>query len=152
MKTSDRPRHLVSALLVMIFLVSASCSAGAELPTVYVGEHPFRLEIAATPEERATGLMFREELDPDQGMLFVFPESAPRSFWMKNTPLPLSIAYIAADGTILEIYDMEPHSLEPVRSRFPAKYALEVNQGRFRELGIDRGTVIDLTKVPAASR
>ncbi|TVR70442.1 MAG: DUF192 domain-containing protein [Spirochaetaceae bacterium] len=117
-----------------------------------VGDHPFRVELAVTVEDRARGLMFREDLAPDQAMLFVFPDSAPRSFWMKDTPLPLSIAFISAAGVILEMYDMEPLSLDPVRSRFPARFALEVNQGRFTELGIAPGDRIELEKLPPALR
>lgn len=88
--------------------------------------------------------MHREELDPNAGMLFVFDSEELRSFWMKNTPLPLSIAFIDGDGRILEIYDMEPFSLAPVPSRFPARYALEVNQGRFSELEIRPGDRVEI--------
>ncbi len=113
-----------------------------------MGDHLFTVELARTPEEREQGLMFRQSLGADAGMLFVFDESAIRSFWMKNTTIPLSIAYIDATGRILEIHDMEPLSLEPVRSRYPARYALEVNRGRFVEVGIAPGSVVDLTVLP----
>lgn len=119
---------------------------------MHVGDHPFRVELAVTEEQRARGLMFREDLAPEEGMLFVFPDSALRSFWMKDTPLPLSIAFISRAGVILEIHDMEPFSLEPVRSRYPARYALEVNRGRFSELGITPGDLIELEKLPAQLR
>jgi len=92
--------------------------------------------------------MFREELGPDNGMLFVFPDSQVRSFWMKDTSVPLSIAYISARGRILEIRSMAPYSEEPVRSRFPARYALEVNQNRFSEVGVTEGDEIDLSVLP----
>jgi uncharacterized membrane protein (UPF0127 family) len=92
--------------------------------------------------------MNRDELAPGRGLLFVFPEAAPRSFWMKNTRIPLSIAYINSRGEILEIRDMEPLSLDPVPSRYPAKYALEVNRGRFGQLGITAGTVVELADLP----
>ncbi|WP_234969010.1 DUF192 domain-containing protein [Alkalispirochaeta americana] len=122
-----------------------SCSSG-EPPRVAldVGGHTFQVELAETEETRARGLMFRENLEPDQGMLFVFPDSSIRAFWMKDTPLPLSIAYISAQGVILEIRHMEPFSLEPVQSRYPLRFALEVNQGRFEELGISPGDRVDL--------
>ncbi len=93
------------------------------------------VEIADTAAERRAGLMFREELGEDQGMLFVFPGEQILSFWMKNTQIPLSIAYLDADGVILGIHDMEPFSTESISSRVPALYALEVNQGTFERLG-----------------
>lgn len=116
-----------------------------ELP---VGGHIFTVELAQTAAQREQGLMFRQELPADSGMLFIFEESAPRAFWMRNTYIPLSIAYIDARGRILEIYDMKPLSEALVRSRSPAKYALEVNQGRFAEVGVSRGDVLDLSVLP----
>ena len=134
--------------IICVFVILAACADGIERTTITVGGHRFAVEIADTPEEREQGLMFREALDADHGMVFIFPDERPRSFWMRNTPLPLSIAYIDAQGIILEIHDMEPFSLEPVRSRFPARYALEVNRGRFRELGIEPGDRVDLSALP----
>ncbi len=150
-RRSTRSTWSISVLLVVLFTVSA-CADDQETVILRVGEHPFRVELAVTDEERQRGLMFRRELEPDAGMLFVFEESALRTFWIKDTPLSLSIAYIDARGRILEIHDMEPHSLTPVRSRYPARYALEVNQGRFRELGIRPGDRIDLDALPRALR
>lgn len=132
----------VASLVILVFL--SGCSAD-EMVALPVGDHTFQVEIANTPELRERGLMFRSELDPDAGMLFVFDNDRPRSFWMKNTVIPLSIAYISANGRILEIHDMEPQSLTPVRSRYPARYALEVNRGRFSEVGVAVGDTVDLT-------
>lgn len=126
-----------------ILLLAGGCTREVQAELVIDG-HRFTVEIADTPELRQQGLMFRDELAPDAGMLFVFPDARTRSFWMKDTSIPLSIAYIAADGRILEMYDMEPFSLQPVRSRFPARFALEVNQGRFKELGIEPGDRVQL--------
>lgn len=137
----------MKALLTATLVLFISSCAGANTVDLPVGDHVFRVEIADTAESRQRGLMFRTELAPDEGMLFVFPESRPRSFWMKDTEIPLSIAYIAADGRILEIHDMEPFSLSPVRSRYPARYALEVNRGRFAEVGVRVGDVVDLSAV-----
>ncbi len=75
--------------------------------------------------------MFRQELEPDSGMLFIFPESAQRSFWMKNTNIPLSIAYVNENNEILNIEDMTPHDTNGVRSQGKAKCAIETNRGRF---------------------
>jgi uncharacterized protein len=97
------------------------------------------VEVADEPQSRSRGLMERTELGEREGMLFVFESSEPRSFWMKDTPLPLSIAYVDERWVIREIHAMEPGSLEPVPSRHPARYALEVNRGAFERLGIDVG-------------
>ncbi|MFW5694564.1 MAG: DUF192 domain-containing protein [Alkalispirochaeta sp.] len=154
MSFSRRARSPISAglrrtgLVVTLLMASLTGCAGDETVELPVGDHTFDVEIADTEERRRQGLMFREELGPDEGMLFVFPDSQTRSFWMKDTPLPLSIAYISARGTILEIHDMEPYSEEPVRSRFPARYALEVNQGRFAEVGVTEGDDVDLSVLP----
>lgn len=142
-----RPILLIS--VVLLFGSAVACSGNDDrLVELRVGEHTFSVAIADEPEERQRGLMFRRDIGADEGMLFVFPDVAPRSFWMKDTPTPLSIAYIAPSGEILEIYDMEPLSRTPVRSRYAAKYALEVNQGRFEELGIESGTMIDVEALP----
>lgn len=127
---------------------STRLSSELEIVDLPVGGHIFTVELAQTAAQREQGLMFRRELPADGGMLFMFEESAPRAFWMRNTYVPLSIAYIDARGRILEIYDMEPLSEALVRSRSPAKYALEVNQGRFSEVGVSRGDVLDLSVLP----
>jgi uncharacterized membrane protein (UPF0127 family) len=86
--------------------------------------------------------MWRRSLAEGEGMLFVFDRDQILSFWMKNTIIPLSIAYIAADGRILEIHDMEPRNLSPVQSGRSARYALEVNRGWFTRMGITAGDVL----------
>lgn len=129
----------LGTLLVAALAVLVACDASGELYGVTVGGVRLEVEVADTAETRARGLMERTELGEREGMLFVFPSSEPRSFWMKNTPLPLSIAYIDEAFTIREIHDMEALSLEPVPSRHPARYALELNQGAFERLGIGVG-------------
>jgi uncharacterized membrane protein (UPF0127 family) len=104
-----------------------------------------RAEIARSAAERETGLMFRESLADGEGMLFVFEKDEMLSFWMKNTLIPLSIAYISYNGRILEIRDMRPRDLSPVRSSRSARYALEVPQGWFERAGIRPGDVLDLS-------
>jgi uncharacterized membrane protein (UPF0127 family) len=103
---------------------------------------PIVAEIARTDEQRERGLMWRQTLAAGEGMLFVFERDRILSFWMKNTLLPLSIAYIAYDGRILEIHDMEPRSQVPVQSGRSARYALEVPQGWFTRMGIKSGDVV----------
>jgi len=139
-----KKRPLLTLLVVLLLTGIVSCARSDGLVTVTVGDAKFRVEVARTPEERQTGLMYRQTLAPQHGMLFVFPEEAPRTFWMKNTPIPLSIAYISRDGIIQSIQQMTPNSEMPVPSRLPAKYALEVNQGEFRELGISPGAQVML--------
>ena len=103
-----------------------------------------KTEIARTDEERSTGLMHREKLADGEGMLFVFARDEVLSFWMKNTLIPLSIAFISSDGKIIEIRDMVPNSLETVRSSRSVRYALEVPQGWFARAGINPGDTLIL--------
>jgi uncharacterized membrane protein (UPF0127 family) len=98
-----------------------------------------KAEIALTQAQREQGLMYRKELKDGEGMLFVFESDQILSFWMKNTLLPLSIAYISYDGRILEIYDLQPGNLIPVMSSRSVRYALEVPQGWFNRAGIGVG-------------
>ena len=107
--------------------------------TLRIGDHRFQVEIADSPEERRRGLMNRQSLPPRHGMFFVFEQERQVAFWMKDTPLPLSVAYIDSDGIILEIHDLQPYSLRSVASAMPIRYALELNQGEFAELGIGVG-------------
>jgi uncharacterized membrane protein (UPF0127 family) len=97
------------------------------------------VEIADTPAKRETGLMGRSALAPNAGMLFVFGQDQPLSFWMKNTLIPLSIAFMDSRGRIVDIQDMQPLDQTPHDSAAPAKYALEVNQGFFAAQGIQVG-------------
>lgn len=102
------------------------------------------VETADDDAERAQGLMFRESLGENCGMIFVFDEEEPLSFWMRNTLVPLSIAYIDADGGIVSIHDMEPLDETSVPSESPAQYALEVNQGFFEENSVEAGDEVEL--------
>jgi uncharacterized membrane protein (UPF0127 family) len=99
-------------------------------------------EIARSDEQRSRGLMGRKSLADGEGMLFVFETDRILSFWMKNTLLPLSIAYISHDGRILEIHDMEAQSTRPVQSARSARYALEVPQGWFARSRVGPGDVV----------
>lgn len=113
--------------------------------TVRAGDtvHRFLVEVAATDRERSRGLMFREEMAADHGMLFIFDKEGERYFWMKNTPLPLDIIYIGANGAIVSIAaDTVPFSEKVIPSVGPAKYVLELNAGKAAELGIDVGNEV----------
>ena len=127
-----------AVVLALLFLFVGCNEAQERYPLTIAGER-LLVEVADTPETRQTGLMHRTELGERHGMLFVFEESAHRTFWMKDTLVPLSIAYIDERWTIREILGMEPLSLEPVPSRDPVRYALEVNRDTFDRLGIAAG-------------
>jgi uncharacterized protein len=103
------------------------------------GDHCLQVYVARSAEERAQGLMHRREMAPDEGMLFVCGTRKILSFWMKDTPLPLSIAFLREDGTVLKIADLEPHDLEGESSEHPVRFVLEVNQGWFEERGLGPG-------------
>lgn len=102
--------------------------------------HRFTVEVARTEAEQARGLMFRESLAPDAGMLFPFPRPRPATFWMKNTLIPLDMIFIRADGTIARIaVNTTPYSLDPVGVGEPVTAVLEIAGGRSVELGIEEG-------------
>ena len=111
------------------------------LPRVQLtaGEHQIQVYVARSDEERALGLMHRRELPADEGMLFMCDRRGVQKFWMKDTPLPLSIAFLREDGTILRIADLEPHDLRSESSVHAVRFVLEVNQGWFAERGIGPG-------------
>ena len=108
------------------------------------GRVTITVEIARTSAQQQQGLMYRKEIKDGEGMLFVNETDRIVSFWMKNTLVPLSIAFIAADGRILEIYDLEPGNLNPVSSSRSIRYALEVPQGWFGRAGITVGDRLEL--------
>lgn len=124
--------------------LALGCGPKTLLPTtsLSLGEVSITVEVADTPSERHNGLMFREAIGADAGMLFVYPDPQPRSFWMENTTIPLSIAYLDAQGVILNIEDMRPLTRDGVRSSGPALYALEMNRGWFESNQIKPGQTV----------
>ncbi len=104
------------------------------------GMHRLDVQVAATPDQRQTGLMFRREMPQHEGMIFVFEQPAQQCFWMKNTLLPLSAAFVADDGTIVNIEDMAPQTLDSHCSAKPVRYVLEMNKGWFVKKGIKPGS------------
>jgi len=136
--------RLVLSLLLALAIgggASAQTEAQPKLPTVdlQAGMHNIRAEVARTALQTQTGMMFRKEMAAHEGMLFVFDSLAARCFWMKNTPLPLTIAYIAEDGAIVDLIDMQPYSDRTHCSSQPVRFALEMNQGWFAKRGIKPG-------------
>jgi uncharacterized protein len=132
-------------LFLICLLASAPTSLAEELPTIHlsVKGHPVIAEVAATQQVRTTGLMHRFSLQPGHGMLFVFSTPQPLAFWMRNTFIPLSIAFIGRDGKILNIEDMSPQTDTPHPSRGPAQYALEMKKGWFAERGVGAGDRVE---------
>ena len=104
------------------------------------GMHQIDAQIAVSPEQRQIGLMMRKDMPQHEGMLFVFEQAGKQCFWMKNTLLPLTSAFIEDDGTIVNLVDMKPHSLEAHCSDKPVRYVLEMNQGWFMKKGIKPGS------------
>lgn len=119
----------------------ATYAQAAQLPVarLAIGTHHLTAEVAATDATRSRGLMFRDALAHNHGMLFVFDREDAPCFWMKNTLIPLSIAFIDRQGYIINIADMQPHSETPHCPVAPALYALEMTQGWFAERGIGPG-------------
>ena len=106
--------------------------------------HDFRVEVARTPQQQAQGLMFRTAMEPDEGMVFVFPNAQMRSFWMKNTVLSLDILFIGPDRRVINVAaNTTPYSERSIPSAAPAVAVLELNAGRARELGIVAGSQVD---------
>ena len=131
--------------LALAFALAASAALAQEpqtnLPRVKLsaGMHQIDAQVASTMEQRMTGLMHRKEMPQHEGMLFVFESPAQQCFWMKNTLLPLSIAFLADDGTIVNLSEMKPQSLDSHCSARPVRYVLEMNTGWFSKKGIKAG-------------
>ena len=126
-----------AVLLLMMLLPSAAMAQ--PMLELRVGEAVLQAEYAVTAAERARGLMHRTELPADRGMLFRFDEVRPHCLWMKNTPLPLSAAFMDEQGRIVDLIELEPLSTQIRCSKAPARYALEVNRGWFVKHGIGVG-------------
>lgn len=136
--------RVLMAFALVALAPSPAMAQAMLLPTaqLVVGSHDVDVEVAATEASRSFGLMQRQSLPPDHGMLFVFEEVGQPCFWMKNTPLPLSIAFINAQGVIVNIADMQAHSLDSHCPTGPVIYALEMEQGWFRQHQVKAGTSV----------
>jgi uncharacterized membrane protein (UPF0127 family) len=134
-------RRLLAGLLLACCLPAGAQEGPQTLPTIRLnaGIHNIQAMVAQTPDQRATGLMFRSTMGSNEGMLFVFEAPAKQCFWMKNTLLPLSAAFVSDNGTIVNIEDMKPHALDSHCSAQPVRYVLEMNQGWFAKRGIKPG-------------
>ena len=141
--------HLLPALRAVVCLglaITSHLPAAAQAPQLNLprvnlsaGMHQIDAQVAQGPEQRATGLMWRKEMPQHEGMLFVFEQPSVQCFWMKNTFLPLSTAFVADDGAIVNIAEMQPQTTHSHCSTRPVRYVLEMNQGWFAKKGIAPG-------------
>jgi uncharacterized membrane protein (UPF0127 family) len=129
------------AFALAAFAAAAQDQPQTDLPRVKItaGMHIIDAQVAAQPDQRMTGLMHRKEMPQHEGMLFVFEAPTQQCFWMKNTLLPLSVAFVADDGTIVNIEDMAPQTLDSHCSTKPVRYVLEMNKGWFAKRGVKPG-------------
>jgi hypothetical protein len=134
---------LLSGLILAVLARPVRAQDGPQprLPTIELtaGMHVIHAELAISPREQATGMMFRREMDGNDGMLFVNDDLGLRCFWMRNTLIPLTIAFVADDGTIVNTADMEARSDASHCSARPVRYALEMRQGWFAKRGLKAG-------------
>lgn len=139
-------KRLFTRLICLFFLLSGPAwpqeAPQLQLPRIGLsaGMHLIQAQVAATPQERAVGLMFRKDMPVNEGMLFAFEQPSVQCFWMKNTLLPLTAAFVADDGTILNLANMQPQSLDSHCSAKPVRYVLEMHQGWFDKRGIKAGS------------
>jgi uncharacterized protein len=139
-------KFLAAALASLVIAATALPAAAQDQPqmqlprvTLSVGMHQIDAQVAQTFDQRMTGLMFRKEMPQHEGMLFVFEEPTVQCFWMRNTFLPLTAAFIADDGTVVNLADMKPLALDSHCSAKPVRFVLEMNQGWFAKKGIKPG-------------
>jgi uncharacterized membrane protein (UPF0127 family) len=141
-------RHLRTALITLFAAVSLCASAQEGMPTgpqhlpvigLSAGMHLIKAEIAQTPREHAIGLMFRTEMGTNEGMLFAFPQAGKQCFWMKNTLIPLAVAFVDDQGVITNVDEMQPQTENPHCSTKPVRFVLEMNKGWFSKRGIKAG-------------
>lgn len=142
----------VAATLVAVSLPLAACSDESKL-TIHSadGDHTFSIEIVDTAESRAQGLMYRQELAPDAGMLFDFLDDREVSFWMRNTFIPLDMLFITGEGVVKNIHvNARPHDPTGIPSDGPVQFVLEIPGGRSVELGIEAGDTVTHPRITAA--
>jgi len=136
----------VAGLLVLASAFVAACSADENRAVLHTesGEHAFTVELATTPSARSEGLMFRQELADNAGMLFDFKEEREVSFWMRNTYIPLDMLFIAADGEVMKIHaNARPHDPTSIPSNHPVRFVLEIPGGRAEEIGARAGDTLE---------
>jgi uncharacterized membrane protein (UPF0127 family) len=143
---NSRMKKITNALAALA-LSAAFGSAAAQAPqldlprvALSAGMHRIDAQVAQTPAQRSTGLMYRKEMPQHEGMLFIFEYPSQQCFWMQNTYLPLTAAFLEDDGTIVNLADMKPRTTDSHCSAKPVRYVLEMNQGWFAKKGLKAGT------------
>jgi len=140
---NDRLARRAGAIAVLCLAALASAQEGPQkLAQVRLnaGIHNINAELASTPQQREIGLMFRTAMPANDGMLFAFEQPAQQCFWMRNTLIPLSVAFIGDDGSVVNIDDMKPQTLDSHCSAKPVRFVLEMNEGWFAKRGIKAGS------------
>ena len=136
-------RFMASIALAALAQATAAQAqdAAQSLPSIKLsaGIHAIEAQLARTPQQREIGLMFRKTMGPNQGMLFAFEQPSQQCFWMKNTLLPLAVAFVGDDGAIVNIDTMKPQTLDSHCSSAPVRFVLEMNDGWFAKRGIEAG-------------
>jgi uncharacterized protein len=142
-RVASLQRHFLILACALLLPWSA---VGQEAPqldlprlTLQAGMHRVDTQVALEPEQRSVGLMYRKDMPQHEGMLFVFEQASVQCFWMKNTVLPLTAAFVADDGSIVNLADMKPQTIDSHCSAKPVRYVLEMNQGWFARKGIKPG-------------
>ena len=126
--------------LLLAFLAAPALAQGLPVVQLSAGMYLIRAEVAADFGSRAQGLMYRKQMASNAGMLFIFDQPGEQCMWMKNTLIPLSVAFLDDEGRIINVEDMAPQTLDSHCARRPARYALEMNSGWFSARGINPGT------------
>ena len=137
--------HLLRSLILLLCCLTAAAQAPqTQLPRIKLqaGMYQIDAQVASTPDQRAVGLMYRQDMPQHEGMLFVFEEPQILCFWMKNTLMPLTAAFIADDGAIVNLADMKPQTTDSHCSTKPVRYVLEMKQGWFAQKQIKKGFVL----------
>ncbi len=153
-------RRFLSLFAVAAFALLTGCGNAEKKPVelktvedrfpIKVGQHVVQMQLALLPAETEKGLMYRQTMGADEGMIFVFDRPQQMSFWMRNCALPLDIGYFDSDGKLKDIYPMYPHDERPVQSMGVRQFALEMNQGWYRKNGLQPGDAIDLAALAEA--
>lgn len=139
MKTIYAAIFLAASLLTGTAIAQDSPQMDLQRVKITAGMHLINAQVAQTPDQRQTGLMFRKEMPQSEGMVFVFEQPSQQCFWMKNTLLPLTAAFVADDGTIVNLEDMKPQTTDSHCSLKPVRFVLEMNQGWFVKKGLKAG-------------
>lgn len=138
-----RFKYLLITLLLTATTATAQTPQSLKTAELRIGEHTLTTELALTANERSIGLMYRESMDEYQAMLFVYDDRAQRCFWMLNTLIPLTLAFLDDQGTVLQLADMAPQTTTSHCSNQPVRFALEVNQGWFKRHGVGVGDRVE---------